>query len=195
MGDQVDLERTWAELTAGDDNIAEAAVYRLAEFGSAIIPRLAKLCADPDPGLRWWAVRTLAEIDDQSSKMLLRRALVDPDPGVCQCAALALRQQPYPPAVPDLIEKLADIDRLLAYLAGEALIAIGQEAVPALLEVVQMGSAAARLEATRVLAKIADPRSIPVLFELSEGHSALMEYWADQGLERMGVGMVFYKPG
>lgn len=195
MGDQVDLERTWADLTSGDDNKAEAAAHQLAELGLAAFSRLAELFSDPDPELRWWAIRTLAEIDDLSSKMLLHRALADPDPGVCQCAALALRQQPYPPAIPDLIEKLGDIDRLLAYLAGEALIAIGQEAVPALLEVVQMGSAAARLEATRVLAKIADPRSIPVLFELSEGQSALMEYWADQGLERMGVGMVFYKPG
>jgi HEAT repeat protein len=194
MVEQPGLESIWAELASGDDFKAEAAAHRLAEGGSAIIPRLAKLYSDRDPEIRWWAVRTLAEIDDLSSKCLLHQALHDPALSVRQCAALALRQQPYFPATPDLIMILGDPDRLLAYLAGEALIAIGQEAVPSLLEVVQQGSVIAKVEATRVLSKIADPRSIPVLYEQYEGQSALMEYWAEQGLERMGVGMVFYMP-
>ena len=44
------------------------------------------------------------------------------------------------------------------------------------------------------LAKIGDERAIPVLFEALDDSSALIEYWASEGLEKMGVGMVFYKP-
>jgi hypothetical protein len=36
---------------------------------------------------------------------------------------------------------------------------------------------------------IGDTRAVPGLFEALEG-SALQEYWAEEGLERMGVGMV-----
>jgi len=53
---------------------------------------------------------------------------------------------------------------------------------------------AARLEAARALALIADQRAIPSLFQALDGESALLEYWANEGLERMGVGMAFFIP-
>jgi HEAT repeat protein len=80
-------------------------------------------------------------------------------------------------------------------LAGDALVAIGSPAVPALLEVLQAGVHPARLEAVRALARIGDERAIPALFTALDDSSALIEYWANEGLERMGVGMVFYRPG
>jgi len=45
-----------------------------------------------------------------------------------------------------------------------------------------------------VLALIGDPQTIPALFAALQEDSALMEYWANEGLERMGVGMAFFKP-
>ena len=57
-----------------------------------------------------------------------------------------------------------------------------------------MATHLARLEAVRALSKIGDQRSIPALFECLDDSSALIEYWAGEGLEKMGVGMVFYKP-
>jgi hypothetical protein len=44
------------------------------------------------------------------------------------------------------------------------------------------------------LAQIGDPRSIPALFTALDEDSALMEYWASEGLEKMGVGIVFFEP-
>ena len=79
-------------------------------------------------------------------------------------------------------------------LAADALATIGGPAVPDLLEVAQNGGQGARLEAIRALATIGDQRSLPLLFSLLDGESALMEYWANEGLERMGVGMAFFKP-
>ena len=107
---------------------------------------------------------------------------------------MALRQQPTPEALPHLLNLLESKDRLLAHLASNALVAIGNEAVSGLENTVNNGPHAARLEAFRALAQIGDPRSIPVMYSAYEQDSALMEFWADEGLERMGVGMTFFKP-
>jgi HEAT repeat protein len=93
-----------------------------------------------------------------------------------------------------LIALLSSDDRLLALLVADALVAVGKEAVPALLQVMQEGSSAARLEASRALALIGEPSSIPALFEALDDRSALVSYWAEEGLSRMGVGMAFFKP-
>lgn len=182
------------ELTGGNDERAEAAARQLAAAGPALLPALQELLASHDPDRRWWAVRVLAEIVDHRVLPLLLKAFGDTDRSVRQCAALALRQRPAAEAVPALVQALGDSDRLLAHLAADALIANGEAAVPALLEVVQNGSQAARLEAIRALAAIGDTRAIPALFNALDEPSALIEYWAEQGLERMGVGMMFFKP-
>ena len=70
----------------------------------------------------------------------------------------------------------------------------GAAAVPALLDLLETGLQAVRLETARTLAMIGDTRAIPALFNALDEDSALMEYWANEGLERMGVGMAFFKP-
>jgi HEAT repeat protein len=113
---------------------------------------------------------------------------------VGQCAALALRYQADPDAIPTLIQALSLPDRLMARLAADALIATGEESVPALIEVMQNNSQPARLEAARALGEIGDPRAIPALFNALGDDSAILEHWAGEGLEKMGVGMVFFNP-
>ena len=183
------------KLSNGNDQQAEAAVRDFAAQGASVIPDLGDLLSASDPNLRWWATRALAEVEDPRVPALLRSSLHDADSAVRQCAALALRRQPYLQAVPDLIALLDHEDRLLARLAADALIAAGEAAVPAVLEVMQNGPRRARLEAIRVLALTGDHRSIATLFAALDDPSSLIEYWADEGLERMGIGMVFYKPG
>jgi HEAT repeat protein len=60
--------------------------------------------------------------------------------------------------------------------------------------VMRGGPHIARLEAARALALIGDSRAIPVLFEALDDQSAYVGFWSDEGLDRMGVGMVFFKP-
>jgi HEAT repeat protein len=184
----------YAAFTSRDDDRAEAAVQALAALGPAARPALDEWLADPDLDARWWAARALAEIDDPQVPALLRRALGDPDPDVRLCAALGLRRRPSPEAIPDLAQRLDSGDRLLARLAADALIAAGSASTPALLQVMENGSPAARLEAVRALAGIGDTSAIPALFAALDEESALVEYWANEGLERMGVGMAFFKP-
>jgi HEAT repeat protein len=192
---QVDeLQACLADLASGNETRAEAALARLPSLGPAILPGLRELLSSDDPDTRWWVARALAEVDHPETPALLVQALNDPDPGVRQCAALALRHRPSPQAVLDLVAMLSEEDRLLALLVADALVAVGKEAVPALLEVMQNGSRASRLEAARALALIGEPSAIPALFEALDDRSALVTYWAEEGLSRMGVGMTFFKP-
>ena len=182
------------QLTSGDDQRAEAAALALADLGEKILPTLRSLLLSPNPEVRWWATRALAELDTPLVVPLLIKSLQDVAIPVRQCAALALSYRPHDSAVTYLVAVLNEPDRLLAHLAAVALIANGAAAVPALLEVIQSGPQAARLEAVRALALIGDHRTIPVLFEALDDDSAMVEYWADEGLQRMGVGMTFFRP-
>lgn len=187
-----------AALERGDETRAEAAAAGLAALPLSLQREaraaLEELLASPEAEARWWAVRGLAALPGEEVIPLLLQALEDGDAAVRQCAVLGLRQQPDGGAVTGLTRALDDSDTLARRMAGEALQAIGSEAVPALLELMGSGSQAARLEAARALAGIGDTRAIPALFEALDD-SALMAYWAGEGLERMGVGMRFFKPG
>ena len=183
------------ELSCGEDERAEAALPRLAAWGPEVVGLLRERLFNPETEVRWWAVRGLAEINDDRVPGLLVKALMDADKSVRWCAELALRTHPSEIATPTLVGLLSDEDALTRRLAGDALIAIGSLGVPRLLEAIQAGPNLARIEAVRALAKIRDERAIPVLFEALDDNSAMVEYWANEGLERMGVGMVFYKPG
>jgi HEAT repeat protein len=182
------------KLSCGEDEQAEEALSHLVSWGSEAVAPLQERFSNPEAEVRWWAVRALAEIDDPRVPELLVKALADPDQGVRWCAGLALRAHPSPTATSALMSMLPDKDALTRRLAGDALVAIGAPAVPRLLEAMKQSEQPARLEVVRVLAKIGDERAIPVLFEALDDGSALIEYWASEGLEKMGVGMVFYKP-
>jgi phycocyanobilin lyase beta subunit len=120
--------------------------------------------------------------------------LHDPNSSVQECAALALFAHPTPQAIPDLIALIGGENALLSRLSADSLVQIGSLAVPALLEALENGLQPVRLEAVRALALIADRSTIPALFASLEDDSALIAYWAEEGLERMGVGMRFFIP-
>jgi len=178
-----------------DDDTARQATEELAAQGSASLAAIQSLLAHEQADVRWWAVRTCVTIQDNVDiTPLLIQGLQDPDPAVRQCAALGLQQRPDDRAVLALIAALSDPDSLVARLAANALAATGPAAVPELINLVENSSSKVRLEAVRALALTGDTRSIPTLFNVLESDSSLMEYWANEGLDRMGVGMVFFKP-
>jgi hypothetical protein len=155
-----------AEFTCGSDQRAELAALQLSAAGSQGLEILAELLEDQNPEVRWWATRSLADIHNTVAVPLLLNTINDTDSGVQQCAALALRGQPDAQSIPQLVSLLGAEDRLLSRLAGDALIAIGEEAVPALIEVMDSGPQPAQLEAVRALASIGDTRAIPALINL-----------------------------
>jgi len=185
-------------LTKRNDEQAEAAAARFsalpAEQAGEVLDELKDLLTAPEVDTRWWATRAMAALSSPRVSTFLIRSLEDNHDSVRQCAALGLRMHPDVQAIPALVTALADHDGLVARLASDALVNAGETAVPALLEVLDTGTRAARLEAVRALAYIGDQRTIPALFAVLDEDSALMEYWAIEGLERMGVCMMLFAP-
>jgi HEAT repeat protein len=194
------IESCIAELASGDDRRAEAAALELVALEDAALPALLRFFnenqsnAPQQVDCRWWALRVLAEIQSPAAREALLQGVEDPNHRLRQCALLGLRLQPDERLLSRAPSLLADRDALTASLAGDALIALGTQATPALVKTLQDAPQSARLQAIRALARIQDPRSIPVLFKALDEDSALVEYWASEGLERMGVGMTFFKP-
>ncbi len=98
------------------------------------------------------------------------------------------------PLLDALLHGLKDPDPLAARLVAHALAAIGAPAVPPLLELLDEPDHTQRLLVVRTLAEIADPRAIPALVAALDANSLMMEYWATEGLEKMGVGMAYFFP-
>ncbi len=186
--------KNWlAELTSGDDARAERSIPAIVELGMEAIPALLELTRSESADLRWWAVRAFAASPHTQTDDLLP-LLSDSAPEVRAAAALALCEHPHENAIPSLIAALADADALTAGLAGNALVKIGSPSVPGLLQVMSEAPIHIRILALRTLAEIRDHRAIPVMMNSMNEDSALLQYWAQEGLERLGLNMVYIKP-
>jgi HEAT repeat protein len=192
--DSEDLQTLFEELGSGDDLRAEGAVHALADRGESVLPWLHQELDSINPDQRWWAIAALAQIDHEQARKALKLGLSDPDPSVRQCAAFGLRRQPYQGALPDLVAALGASDRLLARLAADALVALGEYALESLTKALRSEDPTIRIEAARALAQMEDPGAIPPLFAALDDPSQLVVHWAERGLEKLGVGMMFYKP-
>ena len=163
------------------------------ELGEAAIPALLDLTRSLEVDHRWWGLRVLAQSPYAQSQWLVP-FLNDPAREVRQCAALGLAIKPDESAIPSLVQALNDEDSMVSSLAVNALVKIGKPAVPALIDVANAGPQSARIHALRALAEIRDHRAIPVMMKVMEEDSALLQHWAKEGLDRLGLDMVYIKP-
>jgi len=180
------------DLVSGDETRAEAAVPALIEMDDAI-PALLELTRSPDVDTRWWALRTLASSPQARTDWLVP-FLSDPAPEVRQCAALGLAGKPDERAVEALVHALSDVDSMVGSLAANTLVKIGGAAVPSLIEGARLGTQSQRIHALRALAEIRDHRAIPIMMQVMQEDSALLQHWAQEGLERLGLDMIYMKP-
>ena len=183
-----------SDLTSGDEERAETAVPALIELGEDAIPALLNLTHSPDMDARWWALRTLAQSPLCRTEWLVRFLANDPAPEVRQCAALGLAGKADESATQPLVHALSDADSMVGSLAVNALVKIGSAAVPSLIETVTSGVQSARIFALRALAEIKDHRAIPIMMKVMEEDSVLLQHWAKEGLERLGLDMIYIKP-
>ena len=187
------LDALLADLTSGDETRAEGSVLGLVELGAEAFPALRDLLNSVDADQRWWALRTLAQSPQAQTEWLLP-LLNDPVPEVRQAAALGLCSHPAETAISPLIRALSDADSMVSGLACSALVEIGKPAVPALLEMPKDAPQMARINAIRALAEIADYSTIPALMAALEDDSVMVQHWAEEGLERLGLNMVYINP-
>jgi HEAT repeat protein len=187
------LDELLADLTSGDETRAENAVPGLVELGERAFPALRDLLDATDADQRWWALRTLAQSPRARTEWLLP-LLDDPAPEVRQAAALGLCSHPDETAVTPLVRSLSDEDSMVSDLARSALVVIGKPAVPTLLDIPKTVPQRARINAMRALAEIVDYAAIPALMAALEDDSAMLQHWAEEGLERLGLNMIYLKP-
>jgi len=181
------------DLISGDETRAEGAVSLLVGVGEQALPALLDLTHSSDVDQRWWGLRVLAQSPHSQAAWLIP-FLNDPAPEVRQCAALGLAARPDESAIQPLSRALSDQDSLVGNLAVNALVKIGSTAVPSLIEIVKSAPQSARIHALRALAEIRDHRAIPVMMQVMGEDSALLQHWAKEGLERLGLNMVYIKP-
>lgn len=190
-----EIESLIGDLTSGEDERAEQAAIQLADSPEACLPYLQALLQADTVDQRWWAVRTLAQMPTSRQIIeMLVAALQDPSAEVRQCAALAFASHPQPEAIAPLVNALQATDSMLISLVANALVTIGNEAVPALLNAINEVQPAARIEIIRALAEIGDHRAIPALMSAMQSDSAVSQFWAEYGLNKLGLGMVYLKP-
>lgn len=187
------LNELLADLTSGDETRAEQAARALAAMGEESAQALRRLTNSDDADHRWWALCALSQSPHLRTEDLLP-FLNDPAPEVRQAAALGLASHPDEAAIQSLVQALSDPDSLVSTLACNALVSIGPACVPSLLNLPKDAPQRARIYATRALAEIADPRAIPALMTALEDESVMIQHWAEEGLERLGLDMVYLKP-
>jgi len=188
------LQNLLNDLTSEDEERAEKAVAALVELGEDAIPALIDLTRSPDVDIRWWALRTLAQSPLSRTEWLVPFLESDPAPEVRQCAALGLAGKADESAAQPLVHALNDVDGMVGTLAATALVKIGSAAVPSLIEVAASGKQSARINALRALAEIKDHRAIPIMMKVLGEDSALLQHWAKEGLDRLGLDMIYIKP-
>jgi len=187
------LQELLNDLTGRDETRAEGAVSALIDLGEEAIPALLDLTRSPDVDHRWWGLRVLAQSPHCKAEWLVP-FLSDPAREVRQCAALGLAIKPEEEVIQPLVQALSDEDSMVNSLAVNALVKIGSAVVPALIDVVKAASQTARIHALRALAEIRDHRAIPVMMKVMEEDSVLLQHWAKEGLDRLGLDMVYIKP-
>ena len=189
------LQVLLSDLTGSDEDRAEKAASILIDLGEEAIPALLDLTRSSDVDSRWWGLRVLAQSPHASRQAeWLVPFLNDPAPEVRQCAALGLSIKPTESAIQPLSRALSDEDAMVSNLAANALVKIGGAAVPELIEVVKNASQSARIHALRALVEIRDHRAISLMMQVIQEDSALLQHWAKEGLERLGLDMVYIKP-
>lgn len=181
-----------ADLASGDETAAETAVAALAQRGEAAAEVL-EMLGSTDVEHRWWAVRSLAALPAPRIEWFIE-ALGDDEAEVRAAAALALAAHPHEGSAAALVSALSDQDNLVAVMAVHALSKMGEAAVPPLLDAYASAVPRGRIHIMRALAELRDPRSIRLMMDSLEEDSAALQYWAQEGLERLGLNMVYLKP-
>jgi Uri superfamily endonuclease len=181
-----------AALLEGNEEERERAALALGQLGTDALRPLADLLTSRDPDARWWATRALAEFGGDERVALLVGILDDPDPDVRACACLALGRVGGGSVAQALAVRLTDESPFVASIAADALSMIGERAVSVLTEYLDAQETHTRLLAVRALSRIRSQAAIAPLFGVLEDPSYLVRHYAQEALEALGVGTIFF---
>ncbi len=186
-------------IALGNDAQTEQAAQALGKEGDILLPNLAALLAHSDPDRRWWAVRALAAVGTPAAYDRIVTALEDSEADVRAAAAQGLGELgeqglTTPAAISALVRCLDDSSPLVARIVADGLARIGEPAVPALIAALQSASTPVRAGAARALSIIQPEKAVPALCAALNDPSAIVTYYVEEALERMGVGLILFAP-
>jgi HEAT repeat protein len=181
-------------ILSGDDVRAERALPTIAAHGDIAVSALARQIAGAHADARWWIARTLAAIPTPQSVLLLIQMMDDHDSDVRACAAMALGELHAVEGTDTLIAHLTDESAHVAEVCTMALSRLGTAAVSALVHALQDGDSPTRIRAAKALVPIESHEAIPALIHALDDNDAIVTYYAEDALFRMGVGTVLLKP-
>ena len=182
-------------LLSGTEDEKEQAAERLMSAGAMALPDLECALKAPEADARWWAVRALAGIPGEEADALLLGILDDRDEDVRVCAILGLGERRLSAAVDPLLKLLPAVNSYVARHIGDALSKIGEPAVAGLIPALSASSPAVRVQAARALVRLESHASIPALIAALDDPEPVVEHYAWEALQRMGVGStVFFSP-
>ncbi len=181
-------------ITAGDEDYTESVALTLSDLSDEGMASLRRLLEDDDPDRRWWATRALVVVGDSDAAGLIIGMLDDPDPDVRACAVFGLSILQPLDGVEPLVARLSDPSAYVARLAADALAQFGASATEVLILALEKGDTATRAGAARALRVIQPEDAIPALSAALDDPSAIVTHYAEDALERMGVGLVLFRP-
>lgn len=191
------MRTEFEKLLTGTEEEKEKAAISLMALGKSAVAGLQAILARGDSDARWWAVRTLAGINDIAATQSLLVALSDRDEDVQVCAVMGIgeRQEKDTAAPSRLVALLRGSNPYLGRHISDALSKIGEAAVPDLLIALEDRSPAVRSQAARALVRIESQQAIPALIKALDDPEPAVEHYAWDALQRMGVGVtLLFKP-
>ena len=120
--------------------------------------------------------------------------LEDADLDVRACAIVGLTALRAPAAVEPLTARLSDPSAYVSRLAADGLARFGDVATAELIITLETGDTVARIGAARALRSLEAEEAIPALCAALDDPSAAVAHYAEEALERLGVGMVYFRP-
>ncbi len=134
---------------------------------SRVLPALARLLNERDMRVSFAAAESLARLEDARALGLLIDQLKSPDWRVrsrsTQVLARVVTDRPLDQTIKPLASCLADKDPVVRYYASEALIAMADRSVPAVIEFLKSPRESERQRAARVLWRIGAPAVEPLI--------------------------------
>jgi len=160
-----------------DRSVREAAIAALTSIGAPSVAAVGASLADPDLAVQEAASAVLAAIADERVLDPLLQALASPDWIVRMHAAKALGRIKESQAVQSLIPRLQDKVKAVREEASGALAAIGDAAIPQLLQALAHEEWLVRLHAVESLGKMRSPKAVEPLLSavFNDGDSAVRE--------------------
>ncbi len=157
--------------------------------GSGIDPTRAErvlmaAMSDKRPIVRETAAHILGIVGNRSATPELIESLRDPVPAVQLQAVKALGRVGDPNAVPALLGALRGADEQMGSQIFTALVQLGHNAVPALVEASSSSSSWMRWHCIRALGEIADIRALPVLVQALRDNDHSIAWMGAKGLVR-----------